>query len=160
MRRQFLRSKCFTFDLISNVPLQMQMQHRGRVHANVFMGDAHSPNACPQPRLHICLQSHPNVVRYAINISVFHVNPATYGVAPINMNTADLLGDMYFDMRSKALPIECANGTRTALPFSIPSFWARAAELLRMLIWNSDDTVRTWLQVPKSVHLDKHVCPE
>lgn len=25
------------------------------------------------------------------------------------MNTADILGDMYFDLRSKALPIECAS---------------------------------------------------
>lgn len=46
---------------------------------------------------------------YAEKITVFHVNQATYGIAPINMDTADLLGDMYFDMRSKALPIECAS---------------------------------------------------
>jgi len=38
---------------------------------------------------------------------VFHVNPSIYGVAPINMDIADTLGDMYFDMRSKALPLEC-----------------------------------------------------
>merc|ERR1719272_373616 len=47
-----------------------------------------------------------------VNITVFHVNPSTFGVAPINMDTADLLGDMYFDMRSKTLPIECASGSR------------------------------------------------
>ena len=32
--------------------------------------------------------------RYARNITVFHVNPSIYGVAPINMDTADTLGDM------------------------------------------------------------------
>ena len=47
-----------------------------------------------------------------VNITVFHVNPSTFGVAPINMDTADLLGDMYFEMRSKALPIECASSSR------------------------------------------------
>ena len=31
---------------------------------------------------------------FARNITVFHVNPAEYPVAPLNMNTADLLGDM------------------------------------------------------------------
>jgi hypothetical protein len=44
--------------------------------------------------------------QYAVNITVFHVNPEEYGVAPINMNTADALGDMYFDLRTKGLPIE------------------------------------------------------
>ena len=52
--------------------------------------------------------------QYAMNITVFHVNPSIYGVAPVNMNTADVLGDMYFDMRSKALPIECATNSSAA----------------------------------------------
>jgi hypothetical protein len=43
---------------------------------------------------------------FAKNVTVYHVNPVVYGVAPVNMNTADLLGDMYFDLRTKALPIE------------------------------------------------------
>jgi hypothetical protein len=51
---------------------------------------------------------------HARNLTVFHVNPDIYGVAPINMNTADVLGDMYFDMRSKALPIECASNSSAA----------------------------------------------
>lgn len=42
-------------------------------------------------------------------IEVFHINPASYGAAPIDMNTGDVLGDMYFDLRSKALSIECAD---------------------------------------------------
>jgi len=45
----------------------------------------------------------------ASELTVFHVNPAHYPAAPINMNTGDALGDMYFDLRSVATPIECAN---------------------------------------------------
>lgn len=52
--------------------------------------------------------------QYAKNVTVFHVNPVEYGVAPINMDTADVLGDMYFDLRSKALPIECSSGNPAA----------------------------------------------
>ncbi len=52
---------------------------------------------------------------YATKITVFHVNPVTYGAAPINMDTADELGDMYFDMRGVMTPIECAqNSSATA----------------------------------------------
>ena len=45
------------------------------------------------------------------DLEVYHVNPAHYPAAPINMDTADALGDMYFDMRSIATPIECAHPT-------------------------------------------------
>ena len=41
------------------------------------------------------------------NITVFHINEVSFGAAPLNMNTGDALGDMYFDLRSKALAIEC-----------------------------------------------------
>ena len=44
-----------------------------------------------------------------VNMTVYHVNPSVYGPVPINEDTADLLGDMYFDLRSVGLPIECAN---------------------------------------------------
>ena len=43
------------------------------------------------------------------NLTVFHVNPSTYAPAPLNMDTGDALGDMYFDLRSVGLPIECAH---------------------------------------------------
>eukprot|EP00755_Sulcionema_specki_P014778 Sspe_Gene.57631::Locus_31612_Transcript_2_3_Confidence_0.500_Length_1221::g.57631::m.57631 len=46
--------------------------------------------------------------RYAANITVYHVNPRSKGAVPVNMNTADVRGDIFFDLRSKALPIECA----------------------------------------------------
>jgi len=45
---------------------------------------------------------------YAQNITVYHVNPTTFGHTPINMDTGDALGDLYFDLRSVDLPIECA----------------------------------------------------
>ena len=47
----------------------------------------------------------------ATDLTVFHVNPASYPAAPINMDTGDALGDMYFDLRSLATPIECAHPT-------------------------------------------------
>ena len=33
------------------------------------------------------------------NITIYHVNPATYGSAPINMDTGDSRGDMFFEFR-------------------------------------------------------------
>ena len=47
------------------------------------------------------------------NVTVFHVNPASYAPVPLNMNTGDALGDMYFDIRSVGLPLECASGDPT-----------------------------------------------
>ena len=41
-------------------------------------------------------------------LTVFHVNPLHEGVIPVDMDTADLRGDMFFDLRSKTLPIECS----------------------------------------------------
>ena len=41
------------------------------------------------------------------DLTVFHVNPASYPAAPINMDTGDALGDLYFDLRAVVLPIEC-----------------------------------------------------
>lgn len=43
------------------------------------------------------------------DLTVFHVNPISFPSAPINMNTGDVLGDMYFDLRSVSLPLECAH---------------------------------------------------
>ena len=45
------------------------------------------------------------------NITVYHVNSASYGAAPINMNTASQAGDAFFDMRSVVLPYECASNS-------------------------------------------------
>ncbi len=55
---------------------------------------------------------------YATNITVYHVNQLDFPSAPINMNTASLRGDMYFDLRSRGLPLECG-------PWKNQSFWSR-----------------------------------
>ena len=41
-------------------------------------------------------------------LTVFHVNPLSYGTTPLNMDTGDAIGDLYFTMRSVVLPLECA----------------------------------------------------
>ena len=47
---------------------------------------------------------------HAQNLTLYHVNERNYSVSPRNMNTADLNGDMFFDLRSKPLAMECAPG--------------------------------------------------
>ena len=44
-------------------------------------------------------------------VTIYHVNPRSYAPAPVNMNTADLNGDLYFDLRGVYTPLECANPT-------------------------------------------------
>ena len=56
--------------------------------------------------------------RYAKNITLYHVNERNYSTKPIDMNTADINGDMYFDLRSRGLPLECG-------PWINESFWSR-----------------------------------
>ena len=41
-------------------------------------------------------------------LTVFHVNERAAGPIPRDMNTADLRGDLYFEMHSLVLPLECA----------------------------------------------------
>ena len=58
------------------------------------------------------------VISFAEAISIFHVNEYSAGPVPINMNSANLLGDMYFEIRGRVEPLECADetqqtGTRT-----------------------------------------------
>ena len=47
-------------------------------------------------------------------LTVYHVNPRSYSPTPLNMDTGDDVGDMYFDMRTKALPLECAAKPKSA----------------------------------------------
>lgn len=56
--------------------------------------------------------------KYARNLTLFHVNERNYSASPRNMNTADLNGDIYFDLRSRGLPLECG-------PWINESFWSR-----------------------------------
>ena len=55
------------------------------------------------------------ITALAANLNVFHVNPSHYPSTPLDMDTGDVLGDMYFDLRSVVQPIECAHpDNRTA----------------------------------------------
>jgi hypothetical protein len=54
---------------------------------------------------------------YASNITVYHVNDRSYPSSPVDMNSADVRGDLYFTMRSKALPAECG-------PWRNESWWS------------------------------------
>jgi len=52
---------------------------------------------------------------YAANITVYHVNEHSFGAVPVNMNTADAIGDLFFDMiEVLPYPIACPNGTNTS----------------------------------------------
>lgn len=52
--------------------------------------------------------------RFAENITVYHVNPQQYGAKPINMDTGDAPGDMFFDFHNVIiLPLECPNGAKS-----------------------------------------------
>jgi hypothetical protein len=54
---------------------------------------------------------------YAKNITVYHVNEHKYGAIPVNMDTGDALGDMFFDMLEVIMyPVGCPNGTHTPSP--------------------------------------------
>jgi len=55
--------------------------------------------------------------KYAQNITVYHVNPHKFGAIPVNMDTGDALGDMFFDMLEVIMyPLSCSNGTHTPAP--------------------------------------------
>ena len=48
---------------------------------------------------------------HAKNVTVYHVQPSNYTRAPVNMNTGDGLGDLYFDLSKVSKPVACANAT-------------------------------------------------
>ena len=55
--------------------------------------------------------------RYATNITVFHVNPHRFGAIPINMDTGDATGDLFFDLLEVLIaPLACANHTPSPSP--------------------------------------------
>lgn len=43
------------------------------------------------------------------NLKVYHLNPISAGVVPVNMDTGDAQGDLYFYLGQFLLPLECAN---------------------------------------------------
>jgi len=52
--------------------------------------------------------------QHAENITIYHVNSDSFGVAPLNMDVANLPGDAFFDLRSLVSPLECANGQHSS----------------------------------------------
>ena len=51
---------------------------------------------------------------YMQNITVFHVNPESYGLVPIDMDTGDAAGDLFFWLKSVQTPLECAKNASHA----------------------------------------------
>ena len=50
--------------------------------------------------------------RHAKNITVFHVNEHSFGAVPVNMDTGDATGDLFFDLfEVLILPLKCQNRT-------------------------------------------------
>ena len=47
---------------------------------------------------------------YAENLTLYHVNPLHEGVVPKDMDTSDINGDIFFDLKSAVVPVECASG--------------------------------------------------
>jgi hypothetical protein len=65
----------------------------------------------------ILLSAHTMAIdpRYAKNITVFHVNEHKFGAIPLNMDTGDAVGDMFFDMIEViGSPFFCPNGSNTS----------------------------------------------
>ena len=53
-------------------------------------------------------------IENATNITVYHINPLQFGAVPINMDTGDAAGDLFFDLFETLIyPIACPNGTAT-----------------------------------------------
>ena len=48
--------------------------------------------------------------QYALNITVFHVNEHKFGAVPVNMDTGDVTGDLFFDLLEVIMaPLTCAH---------------------------------------------------
>ena len=47
---------------------------------------------------------------------IYHINPLHLGQMPVNMDVADLRGDIFFDLSSKTKPLACRNDS--AAPMS------------------------------------------
>merc|ERR1711907_498777 len=43
------------------------------------------------------------------DITVYHLNPKSAGAKPVNMDTGDARGDLYFYLGQFLLPLECKN---------------------------------------------------
>lgn len=70
-----------------------------------------------------------SAIDHAVNITVYHVVSASQGVIPKNMDTSSLNGDIFFDLRSITLPVECG------------SPYARAVDCENTEIASTDDVI-------------------
>lgn len=61
---------------------------------------------------HYCVGILPND---ALMLTVYHVNPLSAGALPIDQDTGDIPGDLYFYLGDFLLPLECANKTAAAI---------------------------------------------
>mmetsp|Transcript_114977 Transcript_114977/g.365337 ORF Transcript_114977/g.365337 Transcript_114977/m.365337 type:complete len:363 (-) Transcript_114977:335-1423(-) len=50
--------------------------------------------------------------RYAMNMTVYHLHPEITGAMPIDMDTGDVEGDLFFYLDEFLLPLECANASK------------------------------------------------
>jgi hypothetical protein len=48
--------------------------------------------------------------RYRQQLTLYHLNPSAYGDTPLNMDTADARGDLFFFFSSLYQPMECKKG--------------------------------------------------
>merc|ERR1719316_2596541 len=86
------------------------------------------------------LCSFPHAVRsldpeHAINLTVYHVNPKRYGPKPINMDTGDAAGDMFFDFHNALIaPLQCPHGAASGHGCSNPEVEASDLMLNKVIL--------------------------
>jgi len=68
------------------------------------------------------------------NLTVYHINPYHLGVLPINMDTGDAWGDIFFDLRSKVLPLECDGTSSNGMDCSNPEVTADDLVLTKLVL--------------------------
>mmetsp|Transcript_33727 Transcript_33727/g.108979 ORF Transcript_33727/g.108979 Transcript_33727/m.108979 type:complete len:350 (-) Transcript_33727:348-1397(-) len=64
--------------------------------------------------LHTMAWTPPAVAGSSEQYTVYHANERSQGAIPLNMDTADLRGEMFFDLSSKARPLECRNANASS----------------------------------------------
>lgn len=67
---------------------------------------------------------------WAMNLTVYHVNERSAGPIPVDMDTADLQGDMYFEMHSLVLPLECNTPSSVRKPFECENAEVTSSDLV------------------------------
>lgn len=59
--------------------------------------------------------------KYAKNITIYHVNPHQLGAKPVNMDSGDAPGDMFFDFHNVIImPLRCPHGAQSGHGCSNP----------------------------------------